>query len=95
MLANVELSEGDVLFRSDQYVQLGCDLRDLVALKRVLTEVVDIDKCKLQKHNHNGRTFVASHHPGVSHNMSVVPPSRNRAISVAHRDIRGTDARQA
>ncbi|EKD12261.1 uncharacterized protein L3040_000269 [Drepanopeziza brunnea f. sp. 'multigermtubi'] len=45
MLANVELSEGDVLFRSDQYVQLGCDLRDLVALKRVLTDVVDINKC--------------------------------------------------
>ncbi|CAL3962524.1 unnamed protein product [Diplocarpon coronariae] len=47
MLTNIELSEGDVLFRSDQYVQLGCDLRDLVALKRVLTNVVDIDNCSI------------------------------------------------
>lgn len=46
MLTNVEVSEGDVLFRSEQYIQLGCDLRDLTVLHQVLASVVDIENCK-------------------------------------------------
>jgi len=46
MLTNVEVSEGDVLFRSDQYLQLGCDLRDLANLERVLQDTVDIKNCE-------------------------------------------------
>ena len=48
MLTNVEVSEDGVLFRSDQYIQLGCDLRDLGALDRVLGDVVDVTKSKLK-----------------------------------------------
>ena len=33
----------DILFRSDQYVQLGCDLRDLPHLNQTLSQVLDID----------------------------------------------------
>ncbi|PBP23270.1 leucine carboxyl methyltransferase [Diplocarpon rosae] len=47
ILTNIDILEGDVLFRSDQYVQLGCDLRDLVAFNRVLTDVVDIYNCSI------------------------------------------------
>lgn len=46
MLSNVEVSEGDVLFKSDQYVQLGCDLRNLAALQNTLSRVADIENCK-------------------------------------------------
>lgn len=46
MLGNVEVSDGDVLFRSDRYLQLGCDLRDLKSLNRVLEVAVDISKCE-------------------------------------------------
>jgi tRNA wybutosine-synthesizing protein 4 len=37
--------EGSILFRSDQYLQLGCDLRDLEGLSRGLAGAVDIDNC--------------------------------------------------
>jgi tRNA wybutosine-synthesizing protein 4 len=47
MLTNIEVSEGDCLFRSDQYLQLGCDLRDLTNLERVLQDKVDIKNCEL------------------------------------------------
>ncbi|KAG4439789.1 hypothetical protein IFR05_004720 [Cadophora sp. M221] len=47
MLTDIEISEGDVLFRSDQYIQLGCDLRDLGSLGRVLGSVVEIEKCSI------------------------------------------------
>ena len=33
----------DILFRSDQYVQLGCDLRDLPHLNQTLAKVLDIE----------------------------------------------------
>ncbi len=46
MLGNIETSDGDVLFRSDQYLQLGCDLRDLKTLRKVLQAAVDIENCK-------------------------------------------------
>jgi tRNA wybutosine-synthesizing protein 4 len=46
MLVNVETSDGDVLFRSDQYLQLGCDLRDLKTLSKVLQAAEDIDNCE-------------------------------------------------
>lgn len=46
LLSNVEVSEGDVLLRSDQYVQVGCDLRDLESLGRILSGVVDLENCK-------------------------------------------------
>ena len=45
-LTGVEVQEaGSILFRSDQYLQLGCDLRDLDALNRGLISAVDIDNC--------------------------------------------------
>lgn len=47
MLSNIEVSEGDVLFRSEQYLQLGCDLRNLTALHKALAGAVDIENCKL------------------------------------------------
>jgi tRNA wybutosine-synthesizing protein 4 len=40
-----ELREGDVLLRSDQYLQLGCDLRDLDRLNQALESAVDIKNC--------------------------------------------------
>ena len=40
---NVRLSaEGDVLLDSDRYLQIGCDLRDLTSLERILTTSLDI-----------------------------------------------------
>ena len=35
--------EGPILLRSDQYIQLGCDLRDLEGLRQSLALAVDID----------------------------------------------------
>jgi tRNA wybutosine-synthesizing protein 4 len=46
LLSNVEVSEGDVLLRSDQYFQVGCDLRDLESLGRILSGVVNLENCK-------------------------------------------------
>lgn len=66
MLTNIEISEGDVLFRSDQYIQLGCDLRDIGSLGRVLGSVVDIEKCKLHPLcSHNCSQGPAHYHPRV------------------------------
>lgn len=41
MLTNVEHSTGDALLRSDQYLQIGCDLRDVAHLEEVLASVID------------------------------------------------------
>ena len=45
LLSSVEVLGGDVLFRSDQYLQLGCDLRDLEHLNHTLKSVIDIEEC--------------------------------------------------
>ena len=45
LLSNIDVSDGNVLLRSDQYLQLGCDLRDLQALGQVLASIVDIENC--------------------------------------------------
>jgi len=46
MLTNLESHEdGDVLLRSDQYLQLGCDLRDLPHLESSLAKAIDIHNC--------------------------------------------------
>ena len=42
MCTNVEISEGDILFRSDEYLQIGCDLRDLAGLQRSLTGAIEV-----------------------------------------------------
>ncbi|KAG9248031.1 leucine carboxyl methyltransferas-like protein 2 [Calycina marina] len=48
MLSNPsELIEGDVLFRSDEYIQLGCDLRDLPSLHSALSSVIDLERYKV------------------------------------------------
>ena len=48
MLSNVKvIEEGDLLLRSDQYIQLGCDLRDLARLIRALNQVVDMENCSV------------------------------------------------
>ncbi|ESZ94708.1 hypothetical protein SBOR_4902 [Sclerotinia borealis F-4128] len=45
MLTNLNIQEGDILLSSDQYLQLGCDLRDLKRLEEIISRVVDIEKC--------------------------------------------------
>ncbi|KAH8597896.1 hypothetical protein B0O99DRAFT_650746 [Bisporella sp. PMI_857] len=37
------LQEGDILFTSDQYVQLGCDLRNIPELNQALASVIDLE----------------------------------------------------
>jgi tRNA wybutosine-synthesizing protein 4 len=37
-------SEGDVLLYSDEYLQLGCDLRDLHGLERILSSVINVQE---------------------------------------------------
>jgi tRNA wybutosine-synthesizing protein 4 len=45
MLTNLSIPEsGKVLLRSDQYLQIGCDLRDLSQLSAVLASAVDLEK---------------------------------------------------
>jgi tRNA wybutosine-synthesizing protein 4 len=43
LFTNYQQSTGDVLFHSDQYLQLGCDLRDLPRLEKALAGVVDFE----------------------------------------------------
>ena len=46
MLTNLSIPEsGKVLLRSDQYLQMGCDLRDVSELSSVLASAVDLEKC--------------------------------------------------
>ncbi|KAA8565863.1 hypothetical protein EYC84_009679 [Monilinia fructicola] len=45
MLTNLDIQEGDVLLSSDQYLQLGCDLRDLKRLEEIISKVLDIINC--------------------------------------------------
>lgn len=46
MLTNLNvIQNGDILLSSDQYLQLGCDLRDLKRLEETISKVVDIEKC--------------------------------------------------
>lgn len=45
MLTNLDIQEGDVLLSSDQYLQLGCDLRDLKRLEEIISKVLDINNC--------------------------------------------------
>jgi tRNA wybutosine-synthesizing protein 4 len=45
LLTNMEVLEGDILLRSDQYLQLGCDLRDLKVLNQTLASAVDFENC--------------------------------------------------
>lgn len=48
MLTNVEsFPSGKILLRSREYIQLGCDLRDLKGLTESFAEVVDIDEALL------------------------------------------------
>jgi tRNA wybutosine-synthesizing protein 4 len=45
MLNNIRISsEEDILLRSDEYLQLGCDLRDLRGLQRSLSTVINVQK---------------------------------------------------
>lgn len=46
LLSNIEVSDDDVLLRSDQYFQIGCDLRDLGSLNRILSSAFDLENCK-------------------------------------------------
>ena len=44
MLTDIEVPEaGDILFRSKEYLQIGCDLRDLVGLQRSLASTIDLE----------------------------------------------------
>ncbi|KAI9787133.1 MAG: tRNA methyltransferase ppm2 [Geoglossum umbratile] len=47
LLSGVELpvSQGNVVLRSDQYLAVGCDLRELEDLERTLVGEVDIENC--------------------------------------------------
>lgn len=43
VLSNIHVEDnGDILLGSDQYFQLGCDLRDLNSLDKALGQVIDI-----------------------------------------------------
>jgi tRNA wybutosine-synthesizing protein 4 len=47
-LTNIKVpAEGDVLLRSDQYLQLGCDLRDLSRLDKALASIFDVQTCQI------------------------------------------------
>lgn len=47
-MTNVDYSSmGDILFRSDQYLQLGCDLRNLPQLEETLASVIDLQNCSI------------------------------------------------
>lgn len=46
MLTDVELPvTGNIFLRSNEYLQIGCDLRDLVSLKETLASALDIESC--------------------------------------------------
>jgi tRNA wybutosine-synthesizing protein 4 len=47
IFTNVELPDGDILYQSDQYLQLGCDLRDLKLLSTVLASAVDVESSSI------------------------------------------------
>ena len=47
MFTNIEYPDGDVLLRSDQYIQLGCDLRDLNHLQKTLSSVLNVERCAI------------------------------------------------
>ncbi len=43
MLTDIQVPlEGDVLLRSNEYLQLGCDLRDLTSLERLVSSAVEL-----------------------------------------------------
>lgn len=44
---NVIISESEVSFESDQYVQMGCDLRDLKLLEDTLKKIIDPSKVRI------------------------------------------------
>jgi tRNA wybutosine-synthesizing protein 4 len=44
---NVIISESEVSFESDQYVQMGCDLRDLKLLEDTLKKIIDPSKARI------------------------------------------------
>ncbi len=46
MFTNIEIGDEDVLLRSDQYIQVSCDLRDLTGLNHALAKVIDLDNCR-------------------------------------------------
>jgi tRNA wybutosine-synthesizing protein 4 len=43
VLSNVQTAEDEILLQSDQYTQIGCDLRDLKKLQETLSRVVDLE----------------------------------------------------
>jgi tRNA wybutosine-synthesizing protein 4 len=47
VLTNVEMLEGDILLRSDQYLQIGCDLRDLGSLDKALASAINVKNCQI------------------------------------------------
>lgn len=48
MLTNMEiLQSGDILLRSDEYLQIGCDLRDLERLNTVLRSALEVENCSV------------------------------------------------
>jgi tRNA wybutosine-synthesizing protein 4 len=46
MLTNVETPQDDgLLLSSDQYLQIGCDLRDLQRLNELVAQALDVEQC--------------------------------------------------
>lgn len=45
LLTNMSSSDGDILFKSDQYLQLGCDLRKTSELEKIMSSIIDIREC--------------------------------------------------
>jgi tRNA wybutosine-synthesizing protein 4 len=46
LFTNIRVSDGEVMMQSDEYIQLGCDLRDLASFTRILASAaIDIENC--------------------------------------------------
>jgi tRNA wybutosine-synthesizing protein 4 len=45
LLTNMEVLDGNILLRSDEYLQLGCDLRDLKTLGEAIASAIDMENC--------------------------------------------------
>lgn len=46
-LTNIEILDDGLLLRSDQYLQIGCDLRDMVQLQRSLASAIEVENTSI------------------------------------------------
>lgn len=51
MLTAIEILEGHLLLRSQQYYQIGCDLHDLAQLADILSSALELENCTFHGYN--------------------------------------------